>query len=221
MNGMKKYGIRRLGYHGASHGYVASCLDELEGGHYRAVSCHLGERFLSRPLWMENVWIPALGCPFRRNSQTNRSGDIDPFLIFHMVQAEGMPLEEVQQQMQTNGGLLGISGVSGDLRDILEVAEENERARLAVEIYCREIARYIGELCCDYGRAGCHCLYRGMGGKQRRCAPKSVGPPGFLGVCRKRQKREISCISSEESRVRACVIRPTRNWALRETATSF
>ena len=94
----EKYGIRRLGYHGASHGYVASCLDELEGGHYRAVSCHLGGSGSLAAIVDGKCVDTSFGMSLQTGiPQTNRSGDIDPFLIFHMVQAESMTLEEVQQ----------------------------------------------------------------------------------------------------------------------------
>lgn len=205
----EKYGIRRLGYHGASHGYVASCLDELEGGHYRAVSCHLGGSGSLAAIVDGKCVDTSFGMSLQTGiPQTNRSGDIDPFLIFHMVQAEGMPLEEVQQQMQTNGGLLGISGVSGDLRDILEVAEENERARLAVEIYCREIARYIGGYAAIMGGLDAIAFTGGIGENSAVVRQKVLGRLAFLGVCQGKsaKKGEISCISSEESRVRAYVI---------------
>ena len=141
----ERYGVRRLGYHGASHGYVASCLNELEGPRYRAVSCHLGGSGSLAAIVDGACVDTSFGMSLQTGiPQTNRSGDIDPFLIFHMVQAEGLSLEEVKRQMEKNSGLLGISGVSGDLRDIEAAAGENERARLAIDIYCREIARYIG-----------------------------------------------------------------------------
>ena len=208
----EKYGIRRYGFHGTSHRYVSQRAAVMLGkdpSELKIVTCHLGNGSSITAVDGGKCVDTSFGMSLQTGiPQTNRSGDIDPFLIFHMVQAEGMPLEEVQQQMQTNGGLLGISGVSGDLRDILEVAEENERARLAVEIYCREIARYIGGYAAIMGGLDAIAFTGGIGENSTVVRQKVLGRLAFLGVCQGKsaKKGEISCISSEESRVRAYVI---------------
>lgn len=205
----EKYGVRRLGYHGASHGYIASCLNELEGAHYRAVSCHLGGSGSLAAIVDGKCVDTSFGMSLQTGiPQTNRSGDIDPFLIFHMVQAEGLSLEEVKRQMESQGGLLGISGVSGDLRDIEQAAPHSERARLAIEIYCREIARYIGGYAAIMGGLDAVAFTGGIGENSALVRGKVLERLAFLGVALKGEakKGEISLITEPGSAVRCYVI---------------
>lgn len=205
----EKYGVRRLGYHGASHGYVASCLNELEGPRYRAVSCHLGGSGSLAAIVDGACVDTSFGMSLQTGiPQTNRSGDIDPFLIFHMVQAEGLSLEEVKRQMEKNSGLLGISGISGDLRDIEAAAGENDRAQLAIDIYCREIARYIGGYAAIMGGLSAIAFTGGIGENSRMVREKVLRRLEFLGVRLGQETRrgENTCITKEDSPVRVYVI---------------
>lgn len=141
----EKYGLQRLGYHSASHGYIASVLNQRYGSTYKAVSCHLGGSSSVCAI-LNGVSVDT---SFGMSLQTglihaNRTGDLDieaiPFL-----RAMGVTEEEINAGIHDKGGLMGISGVSGDLRYIEEaIAAGNERARLAVDVFVDGMVRYIG-----------------------------------------------------------------------------
>ena len=111
----EKYGIRRLGYHGASHSYVADCLTQRLGPSYKAVSCHLGGSGSLCAIVDGRSVDTSFGLSLQTGlPQMSRSGDLDPFIINYLIQKEGLRAEEVFHALETEGGMLGISGVSND-----------------------------------------------------------------------------------------------------------
>ena len=147
----EKYGIQRLGFHGASHSYIASVLDN-KIGTYKAVSCHLGGS--GSVCAIENG--KSVDTSFGLSLETglihaNRVGDMDPTIVFFMEEL-GLRKEEIKEALTKNGGLKGISGVSGDLRYVEKAAEEgNKRAQLALDIFVRGIIHYIASFASDMG----------------------------------------------------------------------
>lgn len=141
----EKYGIERLGYHGASHSYVADTLASRYGTTGKAISCHLGGSGSLCAIDDGRSVDTSFGLSLQAGLiQSNRNGDMDPFIIPFLLK-EGMPLDEVLEGLSKKGGLLGISGVSNDLRLVEEAAAQgNERAALAIDIFCNGIIRYIG-----------------------------------------------------------------------------
>ncbi|MCC8139407.1 MAG: acetate/propionate family kinase [Lachnospiraceae bacterium] len=148
----EKYGIERMGYHGASHSYVSETLTELYGSTEKTISCHLGGSGSLCAIDDGKSVDTSFGLSLQAGLiQSSRSGDMDPFLIPFLLK-EGMELDEVLEGLTKRGGLLGISGVSGDLRDITAAAEQgNERAQLAINVYCNGIVRYIGAYYAELG----------------------------------------------------------------------
>lgn len=147
----EKYGIQRLGFHGASHSYIASVLDN-KLGTYKAVSCHLGGS--GSVCAIENG--KSVDTSFGLSLETglihaNRVGDMDPTIVFFMEEL-GLRKEEIKEALTKNGGLKGISGVSGDLRYVEKAAEEgNKRAQLALDVFVRGIIHYIASFASDMG----------------------------------------------------------------------
>ena len=148
----EKHGIERLGYHGASHSYVADTLTKLYGDTDKAISCHLGGSGSLCAIDHGKSVDTSFGLSLQVGLiQSNRNGDIDPFIIPFLLK-EGMPLEEVLEGLAKKGGLLGISGVSNDLRLVQEAADQgNARAQLAIDVYCNGIVRYIGSYYAELG----------------------------------------------------------------------
>lgn len=148
----EKYGIERLGYHGASHSYVAETLASLYGTTGKAISCHLGGSGSLCAIDNGKSVDTSFGLSLQVGLiQSNRSGDIDPFII-PFLQKQGLSLDEVTEGLSKRGGLLGISGVSNDLRDIEKAADEgNKRAKLAIDVFCNGIVRYIGSYYAELG----------------------------------------------------------------------
>lgn len=143
----EEYGIQRLGYHGASHSYVAETLTDMYGSTGKAISCHLGGSGSLCAIDDGKSVDTSFGISLQVGViQSNRCGDIDPFIV-PFLQKKGLSLDQVLDGLTKRGGLLGISGVSNDLRDVQEAADAgNERARLAIDVFCNGIVRHIGRV---------------------------------------------------------------------------
>ena len=211
----EKYGIRRLGYHGASHSYVADCLTAELGEKYRAVSCHLGGSGSLCAIVDGSSTDTSFGMSLQCGiPQSNRAGDIDPFIISYLMRDCGMTEKEVFDDLGKKGGLLGISGISNDLRDIEEEANHDERARLAIDIYVREIIRYIGGYAAIMGGLDAIALTGGIGENSLIVRNKVAEAFSFLGLKQgtKRPMKEGKHgspgveITSDDSEVRMFVI---------------
>lgn len=145
----KKYGIRRYGFHGTSHKYVAERaadimnvnLDDL-----KIITCHLGNGASVSAIKRGVCIDTSMGfTPLEGLVMGTRSGDIDPAIVNFIADKEGLSQEEINEIMNKESGVLGISGVSSDFRDIEAAAEEgNERALLALKVFAHKVRFYIG-----------------------------------------------------------------------------
>jgi acetate kinase len=155
----EKLGIRRYGFHGASHRYIATRVPELLGREQsrRIISCHLGGS--SSICAIENGRSVANSFGMTAQSglpHNNRVGDFDTFALLKLT-AQGLSPEEIFRRLSREGGLLGISGVSNDMRDIEKAAAEgNPRARLAIDALVEAVRHYIGAYLVVLG--GCDVL---------------------------------------------------------------
>ncbi len=141
----EKNGVRKYGFHGSSHGYITETLSNHLDKKANLISIHLGngssiaavKNGLSINTTMGLTPLPGL-------IMGTRAGDFDPSIIFHMVNQEGMSIEEVEKHLQKNSGLLGISELSSDMRGIIEGIEDgNEKAKLAFDMTAQRIADYV------------------------------------------------------------------------------
>lgn len=160
------FNIKRWGFHGASHRYIAGRISKITGrDDLRTISCHLGGSSSlcairdGKSVATSMGMSPQTGLP-----QNNRVGDFDPFALPLIIERTGKSLTEVLSQIANQGGLLGISGTSGDIRDIEEAMEQgNEEARLALDVYVTEIRRYLGGLLVELGGADAIVFTGGIG----------------------------------------------------------
>ena len=140
--------VRRWGFHGASHRFVATHLAKLmpETHPRRIISCHLGGS--SSVCWILNGksvgtsmgMSPQSGLP-----QNNRSGDLDPYALLHVAKQTGKSFESLLSELSNRAGLAGMSGTSGDMRDLeTAAASGNERAQTAIEVYVSAIRHWLG-----------------------------------------------------------------------------
>ncbi len=141
--------IRKYGFHGISHQYVAdraAALVKKDSHSLNVITCHLGNGASITAIKNGQAIDTSMGfTPLEGVLMGTRSGDIDPAVIFFLMQKEGLSLEEVNDLLNKKSGLLGVSGISNDIRDIKSAAEEgNEQARLALEVYAYRIRKYIG-----------------------------------------------------------------------------
>jgi acetate kinase len=158
--------IRRYGFHGASHRYIATRTAELLGRNdLRIISCHLGGSSSLCAIRDGKSMATSMGYSAQSGlPQNNRIGDFDPFALPTLLKKTGKTLEETLDMLANQCGLLGLSGVSSDLRDIAEAAEKgNARAKLALEVYVANIRHYLGAYLVELGGADVIVFTGGIG----------------------------------------------------------
>lgn len=145
----QKYDIRRYGFHGTSHQYLAQeGLKFLPGVQQpRIITCHIGSGASIAAIKNGKCVATSMGLtPLGGIMMGTRTGDIDPSVVYHLCKKLGKSVDEVYEILNKKSGLLGVSGVSNDSRDVLKaVADGNERAILADQLFNRRIADYIGQ----------------------------------------------------------------------------
>jgi acetate kinase len=145
-------GIRRYGFHGLSYEYIASVLPdaapEIAGG--RVIVAHLGNGASLCALRAGRSIATTMGFTALDGlAMGTRCGDLDPGIILHLIQQKGMSAEAVEELLYKKSGVLGVSGVSSDFRDLL--ASRDSRARLAIELFCYRVAGHIAALASALG----------------------------------------------------------------------
>lgn len=171
----EEFHIRRFGFHGASHRYIATRAAELIPGASRVISCHLGGSSSlcairdGKSVGTTMGMSPQTGLP-----QNNRVGDFDPFALPLIMERSGLSLTEVLAKLANEGGLLGISGgVSGDMRDLeAAAASGDQQSQLALDVFVAEVRRHLGGLLVSLGGADAIVFTGGIGekGKEVRAA---------------------------------------------------
>jgi acetate kinase len=167
--------IKRWGFHGASHRYIANRTADLLGREdLRVVSCHLGGSSSLCAIRGRQSVATSMGMsPQSGLPHNNRVGDFDVFALPVLMKATGKSLDELLDDLAERSGLLGLSGVSTDIRDVQQAAEAgNPRARLALDVFHAEIRRYLGGLLVELGGLDVLVFTGGIGenGVQTRSA---------------------------------------------------
>ncbi len=165
----RRYQIRRYGFHGTSHRYVAHRWRQLtntarEDTHL--ITLHLGNGCSACAIRAGDSVDTSMGfTPLEGLVMGTRSGDIDPAVLDYLVSKEGLSLPEAEALLNKQSGLLGISGLTNDMRELLAEAKENDdrRARLAVEVFCYRARKYIGAYLAALGGAAGIVFTGGIG----------------------------------------------------------
>ncbi|MHB0959603.1 MAG: acetate/propionate family kinase [Pirellulaceae bacterium] len=166
-----QYHVKRWGFHGASHRYIAGRTAELLGrDDARVISCHLGgSNSLCAIRGRQSVGTSMGMSPQSGLPHNNRIGDFDPFAIPVIMRATGQSLDEVLDELANRCGLLGLSGLSGDVRDLEEAAATGHlRARLALDVFVAEIRRHLGGLLLELGGLDALVFTGGIGENSTR-----------------------------------------------------
>jgi acetate kinase len=160
----EKYGIRKYGFHGASHRYIGMRAKELFSA-AKVISCHLGGS--SSVCAIKDGWSIDTSMGMSPQSgllNAKRVGDLDPFALLYLMEKENLSVSEVGNILMSKGGLYGISGRSGDFRDIeKDMNEGDERAKLAFKTFSYYVKRYIGEYLVALNGADCIVFTAGGG----------------------------------------------------------
>jgi acetate kinase len=214
----ERHGIRRYGFHGTSHRFVSRRTARLLGRpaddpDLRLITCHLGNGCSVAAVKGGRSVDTSMGfTPLEGLVMGTRCGDIDPAALPHIAAREEIGLAEVNSLLNKHSGLLGISGLSNDMRTLLEAeASGNARARLAVDVFCYRLRKYIGAYLAVLGGADAVAFAGGIGEnaaaiRARACA--SLEPLGIrLDPEKNASARGVDTeISAEGSKVRVFVV---------------
>lgn len=205
--------VRRWGYHGASHRYIATRTAELLGRtDLRIISCHLGGS--SSLCAIRNG--QSVANSFGMSAQTglphnNRVGDFDPFALPVVMKLTGKSLEEVLRMLASQSGLLGLSGLSGDVRDLAEAAEKGHaRAQLALDVLVASVRHYLGAYLVELGGADVIVFTGGIGENRWALRAQVLRNLEALGIvldpAANRDAQGEARISAPQSRVEVWVM---------------
>lgn len=164
----EKYKIRRYGFHGTSHKYVANRVAEIMGKDIKdlnIITCHLGNGSSVCAIRGGKSIDTSMGfTPLEGLVMGTRCGDIDPAIIPFIMDKEEMTFDEVNQMLNKKSGVLGISGISSDFRDLeLAIEEGNERAKLAIDVFTNRVKKYIGAYMAEMCGVDCLVFTAGIG----------------------------------------------------------
>lgn len=209
----EKYRLRRYGFHGTSHRYVSHRLSELMGKEdLKIITCHLGNGSSITAIDSGKCVDTSMGLtPLAGLIMGTRCGVMDPSIVSVMSEKSGYNISKVIDILNKQSGLIGISGVSSDMRD-LHAAEKagNERAELAVNILCYQIKKYIGFYAAALGGLDAVCFTGGIGENDDVVRERVCNDMSFLGIELDHEKnsgcREEACISSDKSKVSVWVV---------------
>ena len=207
----EKYGFRRMCYHGASHSYVSETVASLFGGTGKLISCHLGGSCSLCAIEDGISMDSTFGLSLQNGvCHANRCGDIDVY-VFPFLKNRGFSDEEVLYGLEKNGGLLGISGVSNDMRELREAAAEgNVRADLAIKHFINGIVKYIGAFYAELGGLDTLVFTAGIGENDGELRKEVCRQVAHLGILLSDEAKDLGggilLLSAENSPVRVLVI---------------
>ena len=225
------YGVRRYGFHGTSHKYVAGRATEwlaregADPAQLRIITCHLGNGCSMTAIRGGVSVDTSMGfTPAEGLVMGTRSGDLDPAIVPYICEEAGMSAAEVMGTLNKKSGLLGISGHSNDMRDIHARREAgDERARLAFDIFCYRILKYVGAYAAAMAGVDAVVFTGGIGEHDPDVREQVCSRLGYLGLdldaARNTAKSGEREITAAGSRVRAFVIPTNEELVIaRETA---
>lgn len=165
----RRYKIRRYGFHGTSHRYIAyryRQLHHLKPENVNIISLHLGNGCSACAIKNGQSFDTSMGfTPLEGLLMGTRAGDVDASILEYLFYKEGMNFNEIDNLLNKRSGLLGISGLTGDMRELMEEEQEKQdrRARLAIDIFCVRVKKYIGAYFAEMGGAEAVVFTGGIG----------------------------------------------------------
>ena len=211
----EKYGLRRYGFHGTSHKYVAQRVSEEMNEHMtnlRIITCHLGNGASITAVKYGRSIDTSMGfTPLEGLVMGTRCGEIDPAIIPFLMKKEKMSPDQIDDYLNKKSGVLGVSGISSDFRDIEEASTAgNERAQLALDIFAYKVRKYIGSYAAAMGGVDAIVFTAGLGENSPSMRDKICNGLEFLGTRidpdRNNVRGKATEISVDGSRVKIYVI---------------
>ncbi len=223
----ENYKIRRYGFHGTSHKYVAMVAAEMIGKpveELKLVTCHLGNGASVAAVDGGKSVDTSMGfTPLEGLAMGTRCGDIDPAITTFLMEKEGLNYKELNNVMNKKSGVLGVSGVSSDFRDIEEAAEKgNKRAQLALDLYHKRVKKYIGAYAAEMGGLDAVVFTAGLGENSPESRAAICEGLEFLGIKVDQDKNNVrgkaTIFSTEDSATKAILVPTNEELAIaRET----
>lgn len=215
-------GIRRYGFHGISHQYAAGRAAQLLGrdmNSLRLITCHLGNGCSLAAIKNGRSVDTTMGfTPLEGLMMGTRSGSVDPGILLYLLR-QGHSAEQLDRTLQEESGLKGISGSSGDMRDIAAaIARGDKRAQLAFDIYVHRVRSYIGAMLTSLGGLDALVFTAGVGENSAAVRAAVCEAFGFLRLelnARKNERSAGDCdIAADDSRTRVLVIQAQEDWEI-------
>ena len=211
----EKYGVRKYGFHGTSHSYVSKRAAEIVGKPYdklKTIVCHLGGGSSLCAVKFGKSFDTTMGfSPLEGLIMGTRSGDIDPTAVNYIAEREHISVDDVLTILNKKSGVLGVSGLSSDFRDLAEAAMvQNERAALALDMFSYRVAKYIGAYAMAMKGVDVIAFTAGIGENNGYVRAEIMNYISFLGIeldeeANKLRGKEVK-ISTPTSKVKVYVI---------------
>uniref|UniRef100_A0AB33JIG6 Acetate kinase n=3 Tax=unclassified Prevotella TaxID=2638335 RepID=A0AB33JIG6_9BACT len=211
----EKYHVRRYGFHGTSHRYVSQRVCDFLGRDIKTqkiITCHIGNGASVTAVKYGECVDTSMGLtPLAGVMMGSRSGDIDPSAVTYLMDKLGKKPQEMADFLNKESGVLGITGISSDMREIESAAKEgHERAQLALKMYDYRIKKYIGAYAAAMGGVDIIVWTAGVGENQVGTRLQSCSGLEFLGVKMDAEANNVrgkeAIISTPDSKVTVCVI---------------
>ena len=212
----EKYHVRRYGFHGTSHRYVSNRVCEMLGKDIKTqkiITCHIGNGASVSAVKNGKVMDTSMGLtPLAGVMMSSRSGDIDASAVTYIMEKLGKKPQEMADYLNKESGVLGISGISSDMRDVESAAKEgNKRAILALQMYAYRIKKYIGAYAAAMGGVDTIVFTAGVGENQTSMRADACEGLEFLGIKINKElnatiRGEEAIISTPDSKVTVCVV---------------
>jgi len=218
-----EHGIRRYGFHGVNHQYCASRAASLLGRELRSlriVTCHLGNGCSLSAIQEGRSIDTTMGfTPLEGLMMGTRSGSIDPGILTYLIHQGGLAPSRIDDVLNKESGLLGISGISEDMREILAAMKrDNSRAKLAFDIYVHRLQAGIGAMVAALGGIDVLVFSAGVGENSPEVRKAVCGQLGFLGLkldeAANAHKPPDAEIAAPTSTVRVLIVRAQEDWAI-------
>ena len=181
-----KYGARKYGAHGTSHLYVAQRTAAMLGKKLedmKLITLHLGAGASITAIKDGKSYDTSMGfSPLAGVMMATRTGDVDPSLVYYIQNREGLSNDEMLDVLNKKSGLLGVSTISSDMRDLEAVSDTNDHAALALEIFIDRVVRYIGQYYVELGGVDALTFTAGIGENDAAVREEIIKRLGFMGI---------------------------------------
>ncbi|MGO3498964.1 acetate/propionate family kinase [Leuconostoc falkenbergense] len=209
-----RYGARKYGAHGTSHRYVSARAAAMLGKDLKdlkLITLHLGAGASITAIKDGKSFDTSMGfSPLAGVTMATRAGDVDPSLVYYIQEREGLTNDEMLDVLNKKSGLLGISTISSDMRDLLDVQDTNEHAKLAINIFINRVIKYVGQYVAEMNGVDAIVFTAGIGENSVPVRKMIVDKLSYFGVKLDDEKNNVRGeeveISTSDSKVKALLI---------------